>query len=233
MARSKTRNRYKAWLHFATRFVAVVLLSTFLMLSEDQRAAIAQALADPMSVLADRSPGERQEAGLRPTKVRHHVPLPKGTKLLSAARTVDEEELSREPGFFAENERAPLVADAALPSAGKPGAGTPPVLAHGSGGGNGGSKFFGGVGGGSAGGGGGGGGGGGDDGEMLCPKGDRCREATTMPTGEVIVPTIGVPEPATWATLLIGFFALGGLMRARMARAARAGVASSPESHAD
>jgi hypothetical protein len=41
-------------------------------------------------------------------------------------------------------------------------------------------------------------------------------------TGQVVIATAGVPEPAAWAMMLVGFGAIGGLMRRRVSISAAA-----------
>jgi len=45
-----------------------------LVLSENRRSALAQALSEPLSVLGDRSPGACETAQLRPTKATRAPP---------------------------------------------------------------------------------------------------------------------------------------------------------------
>jgi len=51
--------------------------------------------------------------------------------------------------------------------------------------------------------------------------------ATTAPPGIDQPPVSAVPEPATWASMVVGFGLVGALARRRRARAGNAGVASS------
>lgn len=150
--------------------------------------AVSRLVSDPLSILGARSPGARDDARLVSTKRGHSTP--RVEYVLSAS----------EPG----PEEAPM----ALPAAADPfllpdlatALGEPepsgllgmPSAPH-----YGGSPFFGGTAGPIPGGGGGDGGGGGGGG------GD---EDNTEP-----VP--GIPEPASWAMMLLGFFAIGHLLR--------------------
>lgn len=54
-----------------------------LVLSENRRSALAQALSEPLSVLGDRSPGACETAQLRPTKATPRAALPRGKHLPS------------------------------------------------------------------------------------------------------------------------------------------------------
>lgn len=192
---------WRSRLNFAARFIAVVLISAFLVLSNEQRAAIAQALRDPMSVLASRSPGERDAAKLRQTKQRKEMVLPTTADMLRNAQVVAPDKLSPDPDVFAKHSEGPLPSDDALPTDGAaPPAGTPVDLA--SHGGGGGGRFFPGPVGEIGGGGPGGGGG--------CKKGENCEEPPP--------PVIPIPEPMTWLLIIAGFFALGGFMRRRFAQ---------------
>ena len=172
--------------------------------------ALMAALADPLSVLAARSPGARPAGALTQSKPRRE-PNP--------AERVLAEALTRPTGApaFGDFPAAPFdigapdlpfagpesllpvvdVAGAPAPIGGGiyPGPGisvTPDVSGPGGGGGGGGS--------------GGGGGGGGTSGETPVPP--------------ITPPVASVPEPGTWLTLVLGFGAVGGGLRSARRRTA-------------
>jgi hypothetical protein len=199
---------WQSRLKFAVQLVGVLLVSAFLLMSNQQRSAIAQVLRDPLSVLADRSPGERGSAALRQTKIKRTAILPAAfEKLLDKDQTVSPVAFTPAGDeIFPERGELPALADAFVPGIhdgahdGLPGD-VPPSLARGGG-------FFPIIpGGGFIGGGGGGGGGGGDD----CGPIIKCGTPTGEPTPTPIL--VSVPEPGTWLMIIAGFFALGGLLR--------------------
>jgi hypothetical protein len=194
------------------------------------------ALTDPLSLFADRSPGGRGAGPLLSTKPQRTAALAPEERVLSGIR-------DRDPGAGA----APLppalddpLFAAAAPGGGGgiPGAGSSPGEAGLPGGGG----FPGGGGPGGGGPGGGGpdafapfgqpfvagaeppefipGGAGGPDG----PGAPGGPGGVFPPGGTPGVPIAsGVPEPATWAMLILGFFAVGAAMRRRARK--RAGPA--------
>jgi hypothetical protein len=207
MTMNDKKATWKSRLKIGAQLIGVLLVSAFLLMSNQQRSAVAQVLRDPLSVLAGRSPGERGTAALRQTKIKRAAMLPAAfEKLLDKNQTVS-------PVVFTpagdevlpEHGELPALADAfvpgthdgahdALPSD------VPASFARGGG-------FFPIIpGGGFIGGGGGGGGG-----------GDNCGPVVTCgtPTGEPTPPPIlvSVPEPGTWLMIITGFFALGSLLR--------------------
>jgi hypothetical protein len=200
----------RKWLVFLGRLIFVFVISSIPMLSESQRAAVTRALHDPLAVLAGRSPGARGDGPLLQTKSAQRQ-LPAGSNLLSANNVI--------PPAMLVPPRNNVLAEGAIPYALPRGGGSvsglSPTSQAGSATGSGGSP----GGGGSAGGGGGavaasgGGGGGGPKGGSFTanpPEPDSERRTTNTTD---IVPVNVVPEPASWAMLLTGFFLLGGLLR--------------------
>jgi len=179
-------------------FVSVV--ATPLLISEGSRAAFAAAVKDPLSLLAQRSPGERAPGAMhstKPPRIAQAGPVVPRERVLPSVR-----------------ERAPEIspAAAAAPEAGLPVVEAPvevaeagptpptPFIAP---------PFFGpntiipGSGPDS---------GGGNPGPGPGPDPD--------PGTDPEPPVPAVPEPATWAMLLAGFFATGAAMRRRARRLA-------------
>ena len=173
---------------------------------------IGSALADPLSVLSDRSPGARGAGALTQTK-----PANSGSSLTSS-EPGDGGHGATERVLANVRARPPAVgipASSALPgtetlsslgspaaAAATPGEGGVPFAS----GGPGGVPALGGFTPTSTGGGGGGPGGGGPGG------GGESSGGTS--SGGVVTPP-GVPEPATWIALMLGFFAIGGALRYR------------------
>lgn len=157
--------------------------------------SIAAALADPLSMFAKRSPGERTKAELRQTKLAARPASP-FERVLSGTRERPggfNGGTQPAPSFTApfEPENAPVMG---LPIAIPEQAPGLAVIGPGPIGGTGIVTYP--IGGGGIGGGGGG--------------------TPTVPPGTNNPPTppiAAVPEPATWLTMLIGFLAIGGLMR--------------------
>jgi len=140
---------------------------------------------DPLSILGARSPGTRNDARLVSTKKGHGAP--RTEYVLSASEPGPDEAVPMALADTADPAFLPDVAAAATP---------PVLLAAGLPGvprGGGYFPFGGGTSG--PGPGGGGGGGGGNGGE----------------TPEPPIPSI--PEPASWAMLMLGFFTIGHIMR--------------------
>jgi hypothetical protein len=163
-------------------------------------------LRDPLSILGDRSPGERAAGALfntKPDRVKSGDESPVHERVLS---TVRDRPLIDLPALNLAPPAPPMLPDQAIlpPGLGLPGdpifepmiPSTPfPPLAIG--------PFPGGPGPGSGGGGGG----------------------TVNPPGG----GVGVPEPATWAMMILGFFAAGAAMR-RGKRGSRAVEEEAPAS---
>jgi hypothetical protein len=198
-----TDNKTATWksrLKIGAQLIGVLLVSAFLLMSNQQRSAIAQVLRDPLSVLADRSPGERGTAALRQTKMKRVAMMPAAfEKLLDRNQLVSPHAVSpADNEIFPDNGEQPAIADAFVPGThdapsglpgdaptrGGPGGGFFPMIPGG---------FIGGPGPG--------------------PGGDDCGSpvACGTPTGEPIL--VSVPEPGTWLMIIVGFFALGGLLR--------------------
>lgn len=222
------------------------------------RGVIAEALADPMSVFAARSPGVRAPGALTQTKpalasnIGPSAPFAPSERVLSNVRTRPAAPIEAGlPGAEGIGPGENLVANApTAPTAGGIPiglAGAVPGANFGIAPGSGGGGVFGVP---PIGGGGGGtpglGGGGGTPGDGTTPPGDTTTppgEATTPPGngitppggtvtppggtvtppgGGTVVPSVpGVPEPATWLTMLLGFIATGAVLR-RRARGVRA-----------
>ena len=158
-------------------------------------------LPSALAILAERSPGERTTAELTKLKKRRlaaNAAKPR-ERALGKIFTPQQSALFKALTPTTELAMAPLVdvvptslAPTGIPGFLTPAAEVPPVVvAAGPGGGGGGS-------GGGAGGGGGGGGG-----------------TTTTPPGDVPTVPSAVPEPGTWATMLLGFAMLGFAFRSR------------------
>ena len=216
MTNPEPRDPWKSRLNFAARLAVVLVLSGFLVLNDQQRAAIAQAIGNPASLLAARSPGERESAQLRQTKTRREMVLPLAEMLPKRFEQVLPEALAGTPGVFADADGTPLLPEFAQPLGGAEPAAA--AIAPGPS-----------LGGGFPGvfipvvPGGGGGGGGGD-----CVNEPECTpnpQPTPTPTP---TPNIPVPEPATWLLIIAGFFTLGGLLRSRRDMRARGQSAASP-----
>lgn len=165
-------------------------------------AAVLAALADPLSVLAARSPGARPEGALTQSKPRKAGPADERDLDNVLTRPLDRfaaPTAGAAPGAIVPE----AVADAAPVAASDTFADQGPV-----------PQFTGGgflpqsgivitpdIGGG------GGGGGGGSPGTVGTAPPD-----TVTP---VVPVTASVPEPATWLTMLLGFGAVGGMLRSR------------------
>ncbi|MFW2851001.1 PEPxxWA-CTERM sorting domain-containing protein [Sphingomonas sp. TX0543] len=169
-------------------------------------AAVVNAIADPLSVLSDRSPGDRAAGALTQTKPARERELassrtraaPPGSPTERVLTSLRERPLVGEPDAqpipfnnTAVPDLAPSPTAQVLGPTQTPG-GTnilpiPPVNN-------------------------GGGGGGGGGGIIVTP--------TPTPTGSPTPPVTPVPEPATWAMLLAGFFGIGIAMRRRVRAAA-------------
>ncbi len=180
-----------------------------------RKGGIIALLEDPLSLFEDRSPGGRGTGALLPTK----LALADGSKerVLSGIR--DRDPGADDPGYVATPEAlaADLPSDGILPGGGgDPGGGGSP--------GGGGFGGFGGGGGGGPGGGGGGFGGGGGGGPPFIPDPDFSGPVhlPLPPLGPIIS---AVPEPGTWAVMILGFFAVGAAMRRRTRRSGTACLA--------
>jgi len=153
-------------------------------------AAVTAALADPLAMFSDRSPGGRAAGALTQTKgprervasnVRHRPPPPKPQTPVERVLT----SLRERPPIGAD---VPDLPFGAVPPyvppvevAGPPG--SPPI----------GFPLFPGV----------------------PPLGCCSTGGPTPPVIPPVTPPGGVPEPATWAMMLIGFFSVGAAMRRR------------------
>ncbi len=181
LAISRVLKTWKA----ASLALAALLGISAVSFGEFPTAALA-ALADPMSIFAARSPGERPDGALTQTKLpanrtagnsAGNTPLTPSERVLPVIRT--RPAIGPVAGFI------PPVG--LSPGGSVPGAGGGQTGLGNGGGGFG--EFLPGGGGVPPGGGGGGGGG--------------------------IIPVSPIPEPATWLTMIAGFFALGGMIRSR------------------
>lgn len=183
--------------------LAATIVLVGYMVSGGQSQAVAALLRDPLAVLAGRSPGLRPGGALLQTKLRRHddggrrsddVP---GERVLSAVRT-----RPGEPGLLT-SDSAPAdilgtllptdVGQSLNPGASAPGSFLLPGTAIAGGGGGG---FF---------------GGGGTIGSG--PGGGSGAVTPPPPTISPPAPVASVPEPAGWLTMLVGFGAVGALLR--------------------
>lgn len=206
MGTEDKRATWKSRLKIGAQLIGVLLVSAFLLMSNQQRSAVAQVLRDPLSVLADRSPGERGTAALRQTKIKRTAMLPAAfEKLLDKNQAVAPVAFTPAGDeIFPEHDALPALADAFVPGThdGAHDALPGDELASVARGGG----FFPIIPGGAFIGGGGGGGGGDNCGPVI---------SCSTPIGEPTPPPIlvSVPEPGTWLMIITGFFALGGLLR--------------------
>lgn len=183
-----TRKRWKRTLLLTALFVCLFFVAVAERggpaISKIRKDGIVATLLDPLSLIAGRSPGER-EGALLPTKLAKAGPE---ERVLSEVR-------DRDPGIGDPPADPGLLPDAALPGA--PGEGALP-------GGPAGEPFapfgtpFGGP---------------GDPGPSFIPGGPGGSPPFTPPPGGGI--PSGVPEPGTWAVMILGFFAVGWAMRRR------------------
>lgn len=173
-----------------TILLALVLAGSFLVsVGEDNRAAFAEALRDPLSILAQRSPGERGAGTLRQTKpartrVAAAAPFAPSERVLPAMRMrppvlpfIDA------PGL--EPITPPIYAPPGLESAGP--AISAPVFAV--------PAISG-----------------------ITPAGFGDGDITPPPTNIITPPAAppsAVPEPETWLTMILGFFVAGQALRRR------------------
>ena len=170
-------------------------------ISKVSGAAIVAALKDPLSLFADRSPGGRGSGALLSAK--GHAGGPEERVLASERDRDPPLGVSPPPGD------PPLVFDPVDPGAGgtlpgggappqEPGIGSPPLSQFFPLAALGGPEFIPGGGGGTP------------------PPGSTPPPSTSTPGppgGPGDIP--GVPEPATWAMLILGFFAIGAALRRR------------------
>lgn len=182
-----------------------ILLSVALLAADDRATAlIAQAFRDPSSILGQRSPGARGAAGFSKDKLAM-VKTPPYTQVASIPGTPPSQRVlsGGRPGIPG------VVPSAATPLASYPNFVSPAGSAPGASGagvtapgfiGPGGGLVPGGIGGGGAGGG-------------VVPPGGGGGVTPPPPT---VVP---VPEPGTWAMMILGFGMIGGMMRRRARRA--------------
>jgi hypothetical protein len=185
------------WLVVPVAFAAGVAVSKTSNAPAVANAAAADAPADPATILAARSPGERPDGALTQTKPSRVAP---GTRVAAANPFTPTERV-----LSGERVRPPAATTATGDPA--PIGDTPTTFASAP------PAFVGGlprvdpVGGAPINGGGGqlppGGGGG------ILPPNQGPFPPTTPP------PVAAVPEPSSWATMIIGFFAIGGMLRRR------------------
>lgn len=213
----------KTWAMLSASALALVGL-TVLSANQQGSSAIAAALKDPLSLLAQRSPGGRAPGALTQTKPvaaaladapGSAVPVLPSERVLSNVR-------SRPPivpGFAAPGADllglgdAPVAPGELLPlgggipvASGLGFAALPPII-----------------------------GGGGAGGGSIAPPGGGGGNPSPGDSGVVppdsggpsVPPVSGVPEPATWLTMIMGFLAIGGAMRKRLA-AGSAATRSAP-----
>ncbi|MBO9580376.1 MAG: hypothetical protein J7498_05745 [Sphingobium sp.] len=213
----ENKPKWKSRLKIAAQLVAVLLVSAFILMSNQQRSAIAQVLRDPMSVLAARSPGERGSAALRQTKFKHAAPMPAAFEKL-----LDKEPSGAPAGAASPTSEVLGVENEPPAQAGNfvPGTheGLPdatPTVARGGGG------FFQIVPGVGPILGGGGGGGGGNE----CTDKIKCETPGKEPDPPILV---SVPEPGTWLMIIAGFFSLGAFLRFKLLPKASASAHAKP-----
>jgi hypothetical protein len=183
------RRRWKRTLLLTTLFVCLFFVAVAERggpaISKIRKDGIVATLLDPMSLFAGRSPGERGEGALLPTKLAKAGPE---ERVLSEVR-------DRDPGIGDPPAEPGFLPDAALP--GSRAADAPP-------GGPAGEPFapfgtpFGNP---------------GDPGPSFIPGGPGGSPPFTPPPGGGIAS--GIPEPGTWAVMILGFFAVGWVMRRR------------------
>jgi uncharacterized membrane protein YgcG len=193
----------RPWWLVALPFAAIVPAGALIVPAVDRNGAIAGAIAaavaNPASLFAARSPGERAPGALTQTKKVRHAPkglVPK-ERVLSQERIRPAAELP---------EGTPSLPVVPLELASLPDGGVPFV-----------TPFVDGPDGGGIvpGGGGGIGGGGGGGGGVIIPGGGD--NGGGGGGGEEPVPPVppAVPEPATWAMTILGFFIVGTAARRR------------------
>lgn len=196
-----TMKRPKALWKYGAILAVCLLFSFGVLTDEKDRAAIANALADPLSLLDQRSPGARGAGALAQSKPRRQDQAGPSERVLSNVRV-------REPNL-PPIETDDLLTD--LPDYWD----TMPTFAAASPNGTGSPTFggpsFGGVGGPGV-------IGGGDGSSGPPPGGDDDRTTPPKP------PVVPIPEPATWLTMIIGFATVGWALR--RGRTRRAIVAS-------
>jgi hypothetical protein len=198
---ARRRRRWKRTLFLVCAFVllffAAVVERGHPAISKARQAGIIAALADPLSLFAERSPGERGGGALLSTKPPHE-------RVLSEVRDRDPSagDPPADPGFAVTPEDLAALPGGAPGAAGAPGdPGGDPL----------GNNFFappfpGGPG-----------------GPPFLPAAFGGPPGGPPPSGP-IPPVIdppgagAVPEPATWAMLILGFFAVGAAIRRRERR---------------
>ena len=179
-----------------------LLASGGAMLGSGSTAAIAEILKDPLSLLAERSPGARADGsqfaakrgkGVTPVQFVMGTGRERAPTVSEAAAPAGASPASAPDSLVALLPEEPLVAgvpDGLLPGDATPGALQGPSLGVGNPG-------------------------------MLIPIGSGpggpgsspgCCTSGTPPGGTV---PPAVPEPATWVTLILGFFMVGGVLRAK------------------
>jgi hypothetical protein len=155
-------------------------------ISKVRRDGIIATLLDPLSLFAGRSPGERGEGALLSTKPGHGPE----ERVLSTVRDRDPVGAAppaEDPGFLPDSALPGAPAENALPASSVAGDQFAPFGVPFSGSGDPGGGFI--PGGGS---------------RLLPPSGPPDPPLTS-----------GIPEPATWAMMILGFFAVGWAMRRR------------------
>jgi len=190
------RRRWKRTLLLTTLFVCLFFVAVAERggpaISKIRKDGIVATLLDPLSLFAGRSPGER-EGALLPTKLAKAGPE---ERVLSEVR-------DRDPGIGDPPADPGFLPNAALPGA--PGEGVLP-------GGAGGEPFapfgapFGAPGG---------------PGDGFIPAGRSFTQPPGGGDGGIVPPPdggipSGIPEPGTWAVMILGFFAVGWAMRRRV-----------------
>lgn len=191
------RKRWKRTLLLTALFVCLFFVAVAERggpaISKVRKDGIVATLLDPMSLFAGRSPGERGEGALLPTKLAKAGPE---ERVLSQVR-------DRDPGVGDPPPDPGLLPDAGLPGA--PGEG---ALPGGPAGGNSFAPFgapFGDA---------------GDPPGGFIPTGRSFTQPPGGGDGGIVPPpgggiASGVPEPGTWAVMILGFFAVGWAMRRR------------------
>jgi len=185
------RKRWKRTLLLVPLFVCLFFIAVAERggpaISKVRKDGIVATLLDPLSLFAGRSPGERGDGALLPTKLAKAGPE---ERVLSQVR-------DRDPGVGG----APPPDPGLLPDAALPGAPGQNVLPGGPAGGDQFAPFglpFGNP---------------GDSGPGFIPGGRSF--VPPPPTGPI---TSAVPEPGTWAVMILGFFAVGWAVRRRALR---------------
>jgi len=188
-----------------------VLAGAGVVLGSGGTAAVAQALDDPLSLFADRSPGGRGEGALFLTKRKIDRPAKSAApareeSLEPVALQVAEAALAEEPAA----EPVILLDDSAPAMAFLTPPGAMPLLAAGTPFRSGGGGILGGAGSRAP---------SSDAPGELGPPEECCGEDS--PAEETQLVESAVPEPATWVMMIGGFFMVGAALRSSAKRAAR------------